>query len=164
MQKGFSLVEMLVSIAIIGILSSVGIQGFVASRERARLEEDVAKVVQAIRQAQNTALAPSRSETIDNINSTEVLCSIGVQISSDRYIQPVYTKATNSNSCNNTDYIPYDSPYKLNYSTFDIDINNNIYFEFTIPFADTSSKSIILDLGNLSKTISIDSVGLIKVQ
>ena len=160
MQKGFSLVEMLVSIAIITILSAIGVQTFAAAQQRARLEEDVAKVVQAIRQAQNTALAPSRSETIGD--ASEKLCSIGVKMSSDGNIQPVYTTILpDSSSC--TSYQPYDTAYKLNYSKF-FDINDSIYFEFGIPFADTTEQSITLKLGDLQKTISIDNIGLIEVE
>jgi prepilin-type N-terminal cleavage/methylation domain-containing protein len=160
MKKGFSLIEILVSIAIIIIISGLGLQTFSTARQRSRLDEDVAKVVFAIRQAQNTALAPSKSETI-GLNSNESLCSIGVRLHFNNIIQPVYKKSITDNSCGS--YTTYGTADKLNYSKFST--GNEIYFEFDIPFANTSSNSsVTLSLGNLSKTVSINFIGLINVQ
>lgn len=160
MQKGFSLIEILVSIAIIIVLAGLGLQTFSTARQRSRLDEDVSKVVFAIRQAQNTALAPSKSETI-GLNSNELLCSIGVRLHSNNTIQAVYKKGITNNSCGS--YIPYGNAEKLNYSKFST--GNEIYFEFDIPFANASSNSsVTLSLGNLSKTVNINSIGLINVQ
>jgi prepilin-type N-terminal cleavage/methylation domain-containing protein len=159
MKKGFSLVEILVSVAIIGILSGIGIQAFVASRERARLEEDVSKVVQAIRKAQNAALAPSRSTATD-IGSNKI-CSIVLRINStNNTLTPLYTIG-GMNSCGgiiNT----YGVGDKLNYSN--IDGTGNIDFSFNVPFANTTQKSVKLTRGNVSKTITVTDQGLIKVE
>jgi prepilin-type N-terminal cleavage/methylation domain-containing protein len=161
MKKGFSLTEILVSIAIIGILSGIGIQAFMASRERARLEEDVSKIVQAIRKAQNSALAPSRSETVGT-SSTNKLCSIGFKITrSDGKIQPIYNSKSDLGGCTESNY---SSSYKLNYTT----IGSDVTFSFSIPFADTTQKSVTLTRENtsnkISKTITVTSQGLIKVE
>ena len=156
MKKGFSLVEILVSIAIIGIISSIGIQGLIASRERARLEEDVAKVVQAIRNAQNSALAPSRTET--GVAATKTLCAIGVNInSSNGKVQPIYTSRTNSGACTESNYPSSDT---LNYATVDADAT----FLFSIPFATTSEDSVKLSREGVDKTITVTNTGLIKVE
>lgn len=161
MQKGFSLTEILVSIAIIGILSGIGIQAFVASRQRARLEEDVAKVVQALRKAQNSALAPSRSSAT-GINSNETLCAIGVNITSST-IQTIYNTVStiNPNNCDSTNR-PYGTTAQLNYAS--IDLNRVIIFD--IPFAErlSSDSSVILSLDGVSKTITVTNSGLIKVE
>lgn len=159
MKKGFSLTEILVSIAIIGILSGIGIQAFVASRQRARLEEDVAKVVQALRKAQNSALAPSRSET--GIANGSTLCAIGVKITSSpsaRTIQPIYQTGTTSCSGEN----PYGTTTKLNYASIDFDKD----ITFNIPFAErlSSDRSVKLSLDGVSKTITVTDSGLIKVE
>jgi len=159
MKKGFSLTEILVSIAIIGILSGIGIQAFVASRQRARLEEDVAKVVQALRKAQNSALAPSRSET--GIATGSTLCAIGVKITSstsDRKIQPIYQTGTTSCSGENN----YGTATTLNYAS----INANRVITFNIPFAErlSSDQSVTLSLDGVTKTITVTNSGLIKVE
>lgn len=163
MKKGFSLTEILVSVAIIGILSGIGIQAFVASRERGRLEEDVSKVVQAIRKAQNAALAPSRSTATD-IGSNKI-CSIVLRIdSTNNTLTPLYTIG-GMNSCGgiiNT----YGVGDKLNYSNIDGD--GDIDFSFEVPFADTAQKSVTLTMGDgsnrISKTITVTNEGLIKVE
>jgi len=163
MKKGFSLTEILVSIAIIGILSGIGIQAFVASRQRARLEEDVAKVVQALRKAQNSALAPSRSET--GIANGLTLCAIGVKINSStsaRTIQPIYQTGTTSCSGENN----YGTATTLNYASIDISSDSSIVFD--IPFATTSGGKVELSIDNsgnsISKTIEVTNSGLIKVE
>ncbi|NBP56365.1 prepilin-type N-terminal cleavage/methylation domain-containing protein [bacterium] len=163
MQKGFSLSEILVSVAIIGILSGIGIQAFVSSRQRAKLEEDVAKVVQALRKAQNSALAPSRSET--GIATGSTLCAIGVKITSStsaRTIQPIYQTGTTSCSGENN----YGTATTLNHAS----INANRVITFNIPFAETSGSGGRVELsidngGNsISKTIEVTNTGLIQVE
>jgi prepilin-type N-terminal cleavage/methylation domain-containing protein len=159
MQKGFSLVEMLVSIAIITIISSVGIQAFAAAQQRARLEEDVAKAVQAIRKAQNNALAPSKSATGTD-NSSEKLCSMGIQIDGNE-IKPFYT-IVNTSICSST-LESYGNTTKLNYATID---PASITLGFSIPFANATDgeKTLTLRLGTISKSIKVTSTGLIKVE
>ncbi len=161
MKKGFSLAEILVSISIIGILSGISIEGFMTARDRARLEEDVAKVVQSIRKAQNSALAPSRSET--RVPITQKLCSIGVNINaSNKTIQSIYktTDLLIPNQCSDTNY-NYGVATKLNYAT----INSSKAITFDIPFAEReSTDSITLSLDGVIKTITVTNTGLIKVE
>lgn len=162
MKKGFSLVEILVSITIIIIIASFGIQAFATAQQRARLEEDVAIVVQAIRKAQNSALAPSKSET--GASDADKLCSMGVEISGSN-IRQFYTIILNPSppTCGNAIY--YNPTKTLKYSNIN---PNNIKFEFIIPFADpTSSQTIILTSlsdNNLKKNITLTNSGLIKVK
>jgi|688.fasta_scaffold07916_18 prepilin-type N-terminal cleavage/methylation domain-containing protein len=158
MKTGFSLVEILVSLAIVGIISSISVEGFFSSRERAMLDEDVSQVVQAIRKAQNEALAPSKSQTV-GIDSIKQLCSIGVRItSSTKEIQPIYTSSTPpSTICNESNYSL--STKTLNYADIDADVT----FNFDVPFAATTEKSITLTKG-ISKTIRVTSSGLIEVK
>jgi prepilin-type N-terminal cleavage/methylation domain-containing protein len=159
MKKGFSLVEILVSVAIIGILSGIGIQAFVVSRERGRLEEDVSKVVQAIRKAQNAALAPSRS-TATALGSDKI-CSIILRVNTtNKTLTPLYTTG-GMGRCGTT-LKGYGVGDQLKYSN--IDGTGNIDFSFNIPFANTTQKSVKLTRGNVSKTITVTSQGLIKVE
>lgn len=162
-KKGFSLVEILVSIAIITILSTVGVQSFYSSRQRARLEEDVAKVVQALRTAQNSALAPSRSET--GVSDNQELCSIIFKINEDKKLNLYYSsKTSNSNSNCSPSINPYLNLGEISYSSISNNSNSTTEITFNIPFADATTGSIQLNSNNLSKTITVTSAGLINVQ
>jgi prepilin-type N-terminal cleavage/methylation domain-containing protein len=164
MKKGFSLIEILVSVAIIGILSGIGIQTFIASRERARLEEDVAKVVRAIRRTQNSALAPSRSSA-RSIGANQQICAIKLMINDSGDISTNYSVITTiptgePSPCGGTQ--EYGSlKDKLSYTTV-----SGATFEFQVPFATTSERSITLIRGGgtLSKKITVTNTGLIKVE
>lgn len=160
MKKGFSLTEILVSIAIIGILSGIGIQAFVASRQRARLEEDVANVVQALRKAQNSALSPSSSET--GVQNDETLCAIIVKIESGKI--NLYYGSINSLSINkscNESGSPYLNFGEIKYSSISNTSASSIKFD--IPFADTTGGKFSLNLDGVTKIIEVTNSGLIRV-
>lgn len=162
MKKGFSLVEILVSIAIITILSGFGIQTFAAAQQRARLEEDVAKVVLAIRKAQNSALAPSKSET--KIGDQNVICAIILKIENKELnLYVSYSTTTLGNCITATNTKLYLNAGKINYSSIENGSLSEI--EFTIPSADpTSGGSIELTNSGISKTINVTTQGLINIK
>jgi Tfp pilus assembly protein FimT len=159
MKKGSSLVELLVSISIITILSTIGVRTFYIVQSRYRVEEEVSKVVFSIRQAQTSSLSPSRSET--GIPDTEKLCSIGVSLDkNNNTIQAFYrTLSSSGSSCNMTKF-SYGSLIKLS----NVNINSNVDFEFDIPFANTSERVVVLNSDIVNKKITVTSAGLIKVQ
>ena len=165
MKKGFSLVEIIVSVAIIGILSVVGVQVFMSSIRRARFESDVALVLQAIRQSQNDALSPPISEIFGD--SPAKLCSVGVSITQST-IQPIYTTPSGTVPCG-TGLTPeyYNSPITLSH----VKIDRGAIFEFKPPFANSVVEDIELNItltslydNSIKKTITVTEVGLIKVQ
>ncbi|MEY2986367.1 MAG: hypothetical protein RJB24_596 [Candidatus Parcubacteria bacterium] len=161
MKKGFSLTEILVSVAIIGILSGVGIEGFIVVRQRARLEEDVAQVVMALRKAQNSALSPSTSET--GVPTNQTLCAIIVKIESGTinfYYGSINTLSLNKN-CNESSS-PYLNFGEIKYSS--ISNNSASSIKFDIPFADTTGGQFSLNVDGVTKTIEVTNTGLIKVQ
>lgn len=159
MKKGFSLIEIMVTITIIIVLSALGVGIFNTSRDRARLEEDVSRIVFAIRKAQNSALAPSRSET--GVSNDKNLCAIGVNINgSTGVIQPFYRVSTLGSSGCGTSAVNYSSSSQLNHTR----ASSGLDFEFSVPFADTSQKQVTLSLGSISKTITVTNSGLIKVE
>ena len=161
MKKGFSLIEIMVTIAIIILLSSFGIGAFNTSRDRARLEEDVSKIVFAIRKAQNSALAPSRTET--GVSNDRNLCAIGVSLNSGTGVtQPFYKVSPIGSAGCGALAVNYGStnPNQLSHTK----ANSSIDFEFSVPFADTNEKQVTLSLGSMSKTITVTSSGLIQVK
>lgn len=156
MKKGFSLVELLVSMSIIVILSTIGVQSFVAAQKRAKLNADVLKVTTAIRQAQNRALAPSRSDLPD-IRENEKICSMGVTLTSNS-IYRFYTTGDTGSCSGKTNY---SSEIKLSDSSF----VGGAVFEFSVPFA-TTARSVVIELNgtDLRSTITVTSSGIIKVE
>jgi len=169
MKKGFSLIEIIVSVAIIGILSVIGVQVFMSSIRRARFESDVAQVLQALRQSQNDALAPPISEI--GISQLDKLCSVGVRITQNitiKTIQFIYTDTPSSTPCGGGEIQYYNSSITLSHVNIGPDININVdtIFEFEPPFAGSAQKDIVLTSldGNISKTITVMSTGLIKVE
>ena len=161
MKKGFSLIEIIVSVAIISILSSIGVQVFTSSVQRARFESDVATVAQALRKAQNAALSPPISE-IFGTGAKAKLCSVGVRVdSSNKSIQPIYTSDSSTSTCNT----------QGNYSSSTILTYVNIAYtndtvNFNLPFADSSGTTITLTSiynASIKKEITVTSAGLIKV-
>ena len=159
MKKGFTLAEILVSISIIIVLSTIGTQTIYTSQRESRLKEDVSQVVAAIRQAQNAALAPSRSET--GVSDDDKLCSFGISIvKSTNIIRNFYTIKENNDLCGSK--IFYGKSTKLQYIT--INEANDIDFEFNIPFATTGSQLVRLKLNDLEKTVQLTDSGLIKVE
>ena len=166
MKKGLSLIEIIVSVAIIGILSVIGVQVFMSSIRRARFESDVALVLQAIRQSQNDALAPPISEIFGNAPAK--LCSVGVSITQNgtiKTIQPIYTTPSSTVPCG-TGLTPedYNSPITLSHVNI---APTDTKFEFKPPFADSVVEDIELTSlydDSIKKTITVTEVGLIKVQ
>lgn len=157
MKKGFSLVELLVSMSIIVIISTIGVQSFVSAQRRAKLNADVLKVTTAIRQAQNRALAPSRSDLV-GIAADEKICSMGV-ILNNNSISRFYTTG-DSGACS-FDKKSYGSIVKLSDSSF----VGGAVFEFSVPFAKTEQRVIIkLNGSDLSSTITVTNSGIIKVE
>jgi type II secretory pathway pseudopilin PulG len=159
MKKAFSLVEILVSISIIIVLSTVGLQTFYISQLESRLDESISQVVMAIRKSQNSALAPSKSET--GVSDDDKLCSFGIRIvKSTNIIRNFYTIKENNDLCGSK--IFYGKSTKLQYIS--INETNDIDFEFNIPFATTGSQLVRLKLNDLEKTVQLTDSGLIKVE
>lgn len=156
MKRGFTLVELLVSISIISILSTIGVQIFYEIQNRSRLEEDVSKVTLAVREVQNMSLAPSRSKL--GASQYDKICSVGIQLkASDKNIKYFYTTQSTANTCSTTINV-YDT-LDLSY----VSIGSDTTFEFNIPFADVlRTGSVVLSFNNITKTIELDESGLIK--
>jgi prepilin-type N-terminal cleavage/methylation domain-containing protein len=166
MQKGFTLAELLVSISIITILSTIGVQSYITTQRSAKLKADVITVTSAIRQAQNRALSPSTGDLGMGVN--DKLCAMGVRFNAQKKLQSYYVVEGVGGSCNDTeDYgeeiVYYGEEIVLSAASFG---TASGAFEFRLPFATNTvgEKSLPLELsGVATKTITVTNAGLIKV-
>jgi prepilin-type N-terminal cleavage/methylation domain-containing protein len=159
MEKGFSLAEIFVSIAIITILSTIGVQTYATAQRSAKLKADVITVTSAIRQAQNRALSPSRGD-LTSIGDGK-LCAMGVSFYDSKKLQSYYVVEGAGGACNGTQN--YGAEIVLSVASFG---TASGAFEFRLPFATNpfGEKSLPLELsGVATKTITVTSSGLIKV-
>ena len=108
-HKGFTLVELLVSIALISIISGISLANYTDIRTSAQMESDVNRVVIALRDAQSKALSPNRDDyTPEGLAGSESLCGISVQFSgmglTANQFRAGYTSAIGDCSSANTIY------------------------------------------------------------
>lgn len=166
MQKGFSMIEILVTVAVIAILSTIGIQTYFAAKSSAQLDADIITITNAIRSAQNKALSPSKNG-LGNPALSRKVCAYGIRFTNTTTLQKYYKyRDDNSSPCNKSqDYgtvIRLSQTQVQNPSTIDI--------EFTIPFgakANNNDTFIDLNLRNdisVTKRITVTKTGLIQVQ
>ncbi len=166
MQKGFSLVELIVSVAIISTLSTIGITSYASSQRRAQLDADVISVYSAIRKAQNRALSPSKSDF--GIAETDELCALGVDFQSPNRIRPfAISRSPGPGAPCGSSGLPKVYRGETLLSTSSFGHTGTIEVLFSPPFAQkqsTGNTNIqIRNSGNtLTKTITISSTGLIK--
>jgi prepilin-type N-terminal cleavage/methylation domain-containing protein len=160
MQKGFTLAELLVSISIITILSTIGVQSYITTQRSAKLKADVITVTSAIRQAQNRALSPSTGDL--GMGVDDKLCAMGVRFNAQKKLQSYYVVEGVGGACND-DTQDYGEEIVLSGASFG---TASGVFEFGLPFATNTvgEKSLPLELsGVATKTITVTNAGLIKV-
>lgn len=127
-HKGFTLVELLVSISLIGIISSISLANYAEIRTKAQMEEDVNTVVIALRDAQSKALSPDKSEF--GITNGK-LCSVGVGIQ-ETSVDLFVSEDTRSNAdCSSSTDLP---PYEILALTESQIIGSLYEIEFSTPF------------------------------
>ena len=138
-QKGFTLVEALVSISIIIILTGVTLANYSGIRTQAQVDADLEIVVGALRNAQAEALSPERGH-FDGISSDR-LCSIGVVFDSgNNQIQPSYRSVNpNIGDCDDPNLSrEYGDGITPEFTTIS-ESNTTIYFD--APFGGLSTAS-----------------------
>ncbi|HCF25811.1 MAG TPA: hypothetical protein DEV81_00990 [Cyanobacteria bacterium UBA11049] len=93
-NRGFSLIEILVIVVIIGILSAIAIPSFLATMDRTKLDLAVAQVRGALQEAQRQAIRHSEPCTV-SLDITNRKVTATCQISGDRTLPDKVAVVTN---------------------------------------------------------------------
>ena len=178
-QQGFSLVELLIVVAIITTLSTISVSGFMSNQERVGNEEDVTKILFGIREAQINA----RGVRETSLGSEDFSGIYSVVINrNDRTIRSYAVKdEEGAVYTNNSDLVflweknlngrinqirSEDSPAQINelHIVFNKDHSSSEFFRRVGPHLnklDTGYIKILVksSRGNISHTVCVYSVG-----
>jgi prepilin-type N-terminal cleavage/methylation domain-containing protein len=165
MQKGFSMIEILVTVAVIAILSTIGIQTYFAAKSSAQLDADIITITNAIRAAQNKALSPSKTG-LPNTNNRKI-CAYGISFTASTF-RNYYRYLGTTGQCNQEQL--YGNTIRLSQTQVQNPLPLLGDIEFTIPFgakANNNPTTINLNLKSdtsVIKSITVTKTGLIQVQ
>jgi len=77
LEKGFTLVELMIVIVIVGILSAVALPNFLSQTEKARATEAQSAISAAFKNAQQTYLETGSTTALEAANTDSTLCNDG---------------------------------------------------------------------------------------
>ncbi|MBA3733347.1 prepilin-type N-terminal cleavage/methylation domain-containing protein [Patescibacteria group bacterium] len=78
LKKGFSIIELLMSLAIIGLLTTIILTSFVSFRKNQSLSKDTETIVETLRQARNQTLSSKNSSNYGvHIESSKIVLFTG---------------------------------------------------------------------------------------
>jgi len=155
-RRGFSFMEVMMVVAIIGILSSVSLVSLSNSREKKDVETAAREVVAAIRETQNYALTGKQPVATDfpcfyrfspTQNSETYTINYNYHISGTNCVTPAPIDSS----------LAYGSYALKNRVTFSVVSN----ISFSVPFAVTSGGRIVITKGSNNYTICVNSAGKI---
>lgn len=153
-KQGFSLIEIVIVSAIIGVLAVVSITNLFSRRGPEELNSTTKKIVSLLREAQNRSISQASST------------GWGVHFENSTSTTPFYALFASSYT-SNTIVGYYSLPPSIRYSTSSIAQGNSLDISFTqITGLPSNSASIVLELltGNnvsASSTIVVESSGVI---
>jgi prepilin-type N-terminal cleavage/methylation domain-containing protein len=134
-QAGFSFTEVVIVVAIVGIMSSVGVVSINQSRIRKEVESEALKVMAVIRQAQNNALT---GKTQNQNGGADFPCNYRVDAGGNRYfLEYIYKQNINSDCATTLDRFNVATQQLSGGVTFVAGSNVN----FDVPFGTASGNS-----------------------
>lgn len=146
-RKAFSLIEVLIVIAIIGIISSVIFVSMQNSKTEKELETAAREVAATIREAQNNAL------TGKVIDDSRFPCKFGIYKTANSEYKLAYYYHTNNNDCSNPSFQDVATYMLKNGVAFNGSFSLIYYSVPQAEFAAPDVRSVILNKGG--KYISI---------
>ena len=177
-RKGFTLVEMTVVMAIVAILSLVGVYALITARNDAAVDSATQSTVSAIREAQNKAISVAN---VPGDSTPPVAWGVFVN-SSTSAIQPFYIKKDLSyniaglsetkfaiSSISASGYYVFSAPFGKYYSSDDPPDNTHWVMNLDRPkdaiFNGTAApNTFTINLKGSQRTITIDTKGDVSVQ
>ncbi len=143
MQKGFTLIEMLVVIAVIGIIALVVMPSFSTMRQRAVLKSATSDVL--------SALDKARSQTLASVNSSEY----GVHFQSDKVV--IFKGTVYSAVDANNENILIASPATISTITLSGG-GSDVYFN-RLTGAPNKTGTVVVSVSSVTKTVTINATG-----
>jgi prepilin-type N-terminal cleavage/methylation domain-containing protein len=157
-RKAFTLIELLVSISLITLLSSLTVANYNKIRTSVFLDKDFEGVVEVIREAQSSSLAPFKGISA-GIGMGEQLCGIGVHfVDSSSIVTTYYVAAVDCLLVGNYSYNSTNVLKQYNLEKSYIDINGSskdLFFE--TPFAKAYIYPPVWANNNIAVTSSVDN-------
>lgn len=172
--SGFTLVELIVIIAIVGFMSATVISGQRVGSEQRKLTLESQKVVQSIRKAQNLAMSAQKSDCPGNTTVPfGIILSSGVP--GQYYLVADCDKSLTYNGGDVIMETKILGDSRIN-SVNPVNVNGNVEIFFSPPIPQTSINTSTSDLTSatvvlvgrrrteFSKTINVNTKGMISIQ
>lgn len=158
-KKGFSLLELMIVIAFIGIMTSVTIVSLNSSRTKKQVEDTAREVAAAIREAQNGALTGKKTD------ATHLPCNYYFTRVSDSAYSLSYQYHTGSTSNCATGPFPANQTLATYVTQNGVSVNSFNTITFQVPFANISGlvpvnlMPIIVNKGSVNYAVCVSSSG-----
>ena len=178
-NKGFSFIEVMIVISIIGIMSAVGMVGFNSSKSKTRLELSQRTLTAAIKLAQSYAIQ-------GRVQESQVPCGYGVVFTSTAEFRIFYNISSAGKDCQEINAEPTLSNFKYNAGTsrlidlFKLEkdvfldspvfVNSGVYFStprasaYNYSGVSLGTQAYTLKYNSSTKTVTVGSEGSVTEQ